>query len=103
MAIVVMPLQGVAIASTAAKCHEQAAAQLALHDHGDEAGAHHHHDSGDDGTSTSMNGHFCGHLVLHVPGDFGIATPPHFASWAASAADSYTPYFPEHPRRPPRV
>ena len=101
--ILVMPLQGVAMASTLTKCHEKAAAELAAldHDHGD--GGHHHHDSSDDGTTTSMNGHLCGHLVLHVPASFGVVNQPQFVAWIASPADSYTPYFPEHPRRPPRV
>ena len=104
VAILVMPVQGVAMAATFGKCHEKAAAELAAHVHEHDGSAHHpHHESGDESGATSMNGHLCGHIVLHLPVAFEIVIQPRFAAWTVSAVDSYTPHFPEHPRRPPRV
>lgn len=102
LAVLVMPLQGIAIASTFVKCHEQAAS-LAAHDHQHGDSETHHHHGNDEGTSGGMPGHhLCGHFVLHAPASFSLGMQPQFTDWSAAAAFSYTPYFPKHPRRPPR-
>ena len=107
VAILVMPVQGVAIAATFVQCHEQAAAQAVTHDAGaaqHDHSAGHSHDPSDDGTTGSVAGHhLCGHCVLYVPTSVTFAFQPRFAAWSASAASSYQPHFPEHPRRPPRA
>ena len=103
VAILVMPLQAVAIATTFVQCHEQAVASIVAHDHQHERGATHHHDSSEEGTpGTTPGQHLCGHFVLHAPVSFNVGTQPQFPDWSAAAAFSYTPHVPEHPRRPPR-
>jgi hypothetical protein len=109
LALLVLPLQGLASVVTFVKCHEQAAVEAALqtsghthhHDHGD--GASHQHDDGDEGPLGSSKSHLCGHYVaLHVPTDPNVASAPTYGTWSLTPFSSYTPYFPEHPRRPPR-
>ncbi|MGZ8209722.1 MAG: hypothetical protein ACXW2I_06200 [Burkholderiales bacterium] len=106
VALLVLPLQGMAMAATFVKCHEQAAAQASAHahehhQHGDGAD---HHPSGDEGTPASFASHLCGHhFALHVPASLNIVPSSAFAAWSLPAPLSYTPHFPEHPRRPPRA
>jgi hypothetical protein len=107
VAIIVMPLQGMAMAATFVQCHEQAAAaQSATHDHShDHDGGTSHHGPGDEGTPSggmSAGQHLCGHFVLHAPASLNLAAQPRFAEWSASPAERYTVHFPDHPRRPPR-
>ena len=110
LALLAMPLQGLAMATAFVQCHEQAAAQAASHGHAhDDDTAHHHpapasdQDSGDDGTSGStVSHHLCGHFVLHTSVSLDVIVLRAFAEWFPAAPASYKPYFPEHPRRPPR-
>ena len=108
VAIVVMPLQGIAMAATFIQCHEQAAAaQSPVHDHSHDhdGGASHHHGSSDDGTPSggmTASHHLCGHFVLHAPASLDLPPLPRFADWSASPAERYSVHFPDHPRRPPR-
>jgi len=103
VAILVMPLQGIAVAATFVQCHEQAAVH-ATHGHQHDDGAVHDHGSGDDSSpGTQASHHLCGHFVLHAPGSFSIGTEQQFSAWSPTAAPSYILFFPEHPRRPPRA
>ena len=103
-ALLVLPLQGIAMATTFEQCHEQTAAQTSIQAHEHSDGAQHHHDQTDEGTSSSFAGHLCGyHFVLHLPATLSVAPAPEFAVWASPASLSYTPHFPEQPRRPPRA
>jgi hypothetical protein len=108
VALAVLPLQGMAMATTFVACHEQTSAQqvsqMHQHDHQDGA-AHHHDDPGNDGGGAGgSSGHLCGHqVVFHLPTFVNFVTTPGFPAWAAPASSDYTPHFPEQPRRPPRV
>ena len=108
VALSVLPLQGMAMATTFVKCHEQAATQAGLHgqDHHEHDGdsTNHHHHGSDEGAPGSFSSHLCGHhFALHVPTTADVAFAPAFAAWSLPDLLSYTPYFPEHPRRPPRA
>lgn len=107
-ALLVLPLQGLAMAATFAACHEQPSAQQMsqAHPHDDQGDATHHHDdqNNDGGTPSGLSGHLCGHqVVFHPPAIVNFVTTSDFPAWAVPAFLDYTPHFPEQPRRPPRV
>jgi hypothetical protein len=106
LALLALPLQGLATVATFFKCHEQAAAEASLHaaQHEHTDGTSHQHQESDDGTLGASGTHSCGHcLALHVPVAVVATLLPASGTWSVPRFLSYAPYFPDHPRRPPRV
>ena len=106
LAMLALPLQGLATVATFFKCHEQAAAEAGVHsaEHTHADGSSHQHHETDEGALGSSGTHSCGHcLALHVPNDVEVMILPTLGAWSQARFLSYTPYFPEHPRRPPRA
>jgi hypothetical protein len=106
LAMLALPLQGLATVATFFKCHEQAAAEAGAHavEHTHADGSSHQHNETDEGALGSSGTHSCGHcLAIHVHNDVELTILPLLGTWSSPGSLSYTPYFPEHPRRPPRV
>jgi hypothetical protein len=97
LALLAVPVQGLASVATFFKCHEQAAAEAGLHgaQHEHTDGASHQHHESDDGALGTSGTHSCGHCVaFHVPVNVGATLLPVSGAWSAPQSLSYTPYFP---------